>query len=120
MFFKKICAISLISMAFMPAANAGMYAWSAPGDGKMYSWSSDGRGAPPPQFYSWNAPDGSASYWSYSTPGYSMWSYPPTAGAPQFYSWSTPYYAPPAYYFYYPMYPYGGMYYYQTPPAPQK
>lgn len=115
MLLKQICTTALISMALLPAAHASMYAWSAPGDGKFYSWSSDGKGAPPPQFYSWSAPDGNASYWSYSTPGYSMWSYPPAAGAPQFYSWSTPYYNPWMY-FYYPMYPYGGMYYYQLPP----
>lgn len=116
MLLKRMGTTVLMSVALLSAAQAEMYAWNAPGDGRVYSW-----GTPPnapPQVQTWTSPDGSASGWSYSTPGYSMWSYPPAAGAPQFYSWSTPYYAPPMYYFYYPMYPYGGMYYYQLPPAP--
>jgi hypothetical protein len=115
MLLKRIGTTALIGMALWSTAHAGMYAWSTAGDGKVHSWSSDGKGAPPPQFYSWNAPDGSASYWSYSTPNYSMWSYPP-----QFYTWNAPYNYYPPMYFYYPMYPYGGMYYYQLPPPPQK
>jgi hypothetical protein len=113
MLSNKIYTTTLLGVVLLASnVEAEMYAWSAPGDGRVYSWSSE-TAPPPPQFYSWRSPDGGASYWNYSTPGYSMWSYPP-----QFYSWSAPIY--PQMYFYYPMYPYGGMYYYQTPPNPPK
>lgn len=117
MLLKQICTTALLSMVLLPAAHAGMYAWSAPGDGKMYSWGAPPNGMPP-QVQTWSSPDGSASGWSYSTPGYSMWAYPPAAGyVPQVYSWSAPMHYPQGYYFYYPMYPGGGMYFYQAPPV---
>jgi len=115
MLFKQICATALMSAMLMSSAQAAMYAWNTQGDGRVYSW-----GSPPdsaaPQVRSWNSPDGNYATWSYSTPGYSMWSYPTAAeNVPQFYNWSAPATYPQGYYFYYPMYPGGGMYFYQAP-----